>query len=405
MARTNAMATGAPVDRPDHDTRGEPPGSRRMPWSFRVGTIRGIPVDIHATFLLLLGWLAVAPLIGGESLATALRGVALIVAVFATVVLHELAHATVARRFGVGTRRILLLPIGGIASLEGMPKRPREELLVAIAGPLVNIAIALALALMLAIAETMGPAGVRVATSPFLTSFLWINVSIAALNLLPAFPMDGGRVLRALLTMRVGRDRATAVAASIGRGVAVIFAIVGLFVQPMLILIGLFVWLAARAEETMEHTRWVLRDVPVHRAMISRIDVLPPYATVKEAADLALGGFQQDFPVADASGRLVGLVTRSEMMRALAKGGLALPVSEVMQHDPAVALPNEMLETALERMEKLGTGLMVVTYDGAPVGLVTAESAAELVLRHDALSAMPPSFSPRSARADQPRTG
>lgn len=391
MARSTSMARDSSHPEPREGTAAaEPAESRRLPWSWRIGTVLGIPVDVHATFLILLGWLALAPLVAGESVASALGGVLLVLAVFATVVLHELAHAAVARRFGAETRRILLLPIGGVSSLEKMPERPIEELLVAIAGPLVNITIAGALALVLSLSgEPLGAPSVRFESTSFLVTFLWINVSIAVLNLLPAFPMDGGRVLRALLSMSLGRDRATKMAAALGRGFALILAVVGFVLQPMLMLIALFVWTAARAEEWLEHTRSVLHGVPIRRVMVSRIEVLPPEATVAHAAEVALSGFQHDFPVVAASGRLAGLLTRSALLRALASGNAERAVGEIMLRDPVVGSPDEMLDAALERMDRSGIGMMVVLENGTPVGLVTAESALELVTQRDALAAVP----------------
>lgn len=210
-----------------------------MKWSYRLGSLFGIPVYLHLTFLLLLGGLGVISLVQA-GLGAALGTVLLVSAVFGSVVLHELGHALTARRFGIRTRDVTLLPIGGVASLERMPRDPRQELLIALAGPAVNVAIA-------------GVLGIWVFLFGgwFASRLLTINLALAIFNMLPAFPMDGGRVLRAVLARRIGHWPATEAAALIGRGLAIVLGIAGLFTNPMLVLIAIFVWFGAGQEAAM----------------------------------------------------------------------------------------------------------------------------------------------------------
>ena len=211
-----------------------------MRGSWRLGRVAGIDAYVHWTFGLLLAWAGWTAWQGAGTGAAVLLGVAFLVAVFGSVLLHELGHALVARRYGVSTRHILLTPIGGIASLEGMPRAPKAELAVALAGPAVNLAIAAALALVSRVTafEAFG----------LVDGLLYANLSLALFNLIPAVPMDGGRALRAFLAGRVGRRAATATAVRLGRGIAIAMALVGLFVNPMLLLIAAFVWFAGGAE-------------------------------------------------------------------------------------------------------------------------------------------------------------
>jgi Zn-dependent protease len=220
-----------------------------MSWSWRLGRIAGIDLYVHATFLLLLGWEALRGYQAHGDPAEMMGGLVFIMVLFGIVVLHELGHALAARSFGIRTRDITLLPIGGVARLEQVPRDPGQELVVALAGPAVNGVLAAGIYLVLKLGQGPSPFGeaLRVGGG-FLNRLFWVNVSLALFNLLPAFPMDGGRVLRAVLALRLDYVRATQVAAMIGQGVAILFGVLGLFYDPFLIFIALFVWFGAAQE-------------------------------------------------------------------------------------------------------------------------------------------------------------
>lgn len=214
-----------------------------MKWSWKLGRFAGIDTYVHASFLLLMAWAAWSSYSGVAPLLSALLGILFLLAVFASVLLHELGHALVARRYGIATRRIILSPIGGIAQLEGMPQRPREELAVALAGPAVNFVLAAGLWLLTPVLAAIP------LVSSLLPGVIVANLMLGAFNLLPAFPMDGGRALRALLAERIGSRRATTVAAKVGKWAAVAMGVGGLiWGNFFLVLIAGFIWFAAAAE-------------------------------------------------------------------------------------------------------------------------------------------------------------
>jgi Zn-dependent protease len=220
-----------------------------MTWSWRIGRIAGIDVYLHATFLLLLAWEALRGYQSHGDLVEVMGGLVFILILFGIVVLHELGHALAALNYGIHTRDIILLPIGGVARLERVPRDPVQELVVAFAGPAVNLVLAGGIYLLLAPGGGMSPSGEAMSgDGGFLDRLFWVNVSLALFNLLPAFPMDGGRVLRAMLALRLDYVRATQVAGSIGRVMALLFGILGLIHDPFLIFIALFVWLGAGEE-------------------------------------------------------------------------------------------------------------------------------------------------------------
>ncbi len=223
-----------------------------MKWSWKIGIFAGIAVYMHATFILLLGWIALSHWMQYKSLLPTLTGVAFIVALFLCVVLHEYGHALTARRFGIATRDITLLPIGGVARLERMPDKPNQELWVALAGPAVNVVLAALLGAYLFLTGHFEPVNqIGLTHGVFLERLLFANLFLVGFNLIPAFPMDGGRVLRALLAKRMEYLRATQIAAGVGQGLAFLFGFVGLFTNPFLVFIALFVWIGAAQEAAM----------------------------------------------------------------------------------------------------------------------------------------------------------
>src|SRR5260370_20103447 len=356
-----------------------------MSWSWRIGRIAGIDVYMHFTFLLLLGWLVAVHYLAHGDLAEALGGLVFILTLFGIVVLHELGHALAARRYGIRTRDITLLPIGGVAGLERMPDDPRQELVVAFAGPAVNVVLAAGLYLGLALGRGLAPVGdvIQVGGS-FVDQLFWVNVSLAVFNLLPAFPMDGGRVLRALLAMRLDYVRATHVAARIGQGMALVFGFLGLFGNPLLIFIALFVWLAAAQEASLVQMRSALDGIPVLRAMITDFRTLRPDDPLGRAVEYLLAGYRQDFPVVE-DGRLVGVLQRDDLSAALGKYGLEAPVRDVMHGEFVTTDPREMLQTALARLQDCGCRTLPVVQGGRLLGLVTADSLADVLMVHEAL--------------------
>lgn len=223
--------------------------------SWKLGSLAGISVNVHFTFLMLLGFVGFSRLLGGAGLGAAVAEVLFLASLFGVVVLHELGHALTARRYGIGTRDITLLPIGGIARLERMPTKPTQEMVIALAGPAVNVVLALGL-------WFLAPLIRPTVFAPLLFRLIAINVGLAVFNLLPAFPMDGGRVLRAFLAARMPYLRATHVAVSAGKAMAVLFGIAGLMLNPMLIFIAMFVWFAGSSEELQARYRHAQTQSP-----------------------------------------------------------------------------------------------------------------------------------------------
>jgi len=349
-----------------------------MRWSTRIGTFAGIGVYVHATFLILIAWVAFAHWQVSRDVGTAVAGVAFILALFGCVVLHEYGHALTARRFGIKTRDITLLPIGGIARLERMPSDPRQELWVALAGPAVNVVIAVLLFVILQFTGAQPLDTLSVTGGAFLERLMVVNIFLAMFNLLPAFPMDGGRVLRALLAIRMDYARATQTAASVGQGMALLFGFVGLFTNPFLVFIALFVWIGAGQEATMTQMKSVLEGIPLERVTITDFRALGPEDSLARAVDLLLDGAQQDFPVI-ASGTVVGILTRSDLLSALARQEQGVPVASVMRRDFDVADASEMVDVVLQRLQGRDCHTIPVLRRGEFIGLVTMDNVGEFV--------------------------
>jgi Zn-dependent protease/CBS domain-containing protein len=358
-----------------------------MKWSWKLGRFAGIEVRVHATFLILVAWVAFASYQLRGTVSDAVSGVLFILAVFASVVLHEYGHALTARHFGIPTKEITLLPIGGVAQLERIPKEPQRELAVAVAGPAVTIAIVLVLFLLLtATGLPTGPSVLLQPGAPFLSRLMWVNVILAVFNAIPAFPMDGGRVLRAALATRMPHLRATRIAAEVGKGFALIFGVIGFFVlrDPFLVFIALFVWLGAAGEASMAQQNTAFDGVRVDRVMIRDVRTLAPGDPLSRAVDEVLSGFQQDFPVLDG-GVLVGVLTRSDLMKALATQGPQGRVGDAMDRSFVVAAPNDELEDAFARLRSCRCRTLPVVRGGELVGVLTTENVGEFMMVQSAM--------------------
>jgi Zn-dependent protease/CBS domain-containing protein len=375
-----------------------------MPWSISIGRIAGTSVRIHLTFLLFLLLIGIT-VYRANGPDAAWDTVTFIVLIFACVVLHEFGHVLTARAFGIATRDITLFPIGGVASMERMPSKPYQELLVAIAGPLVNLLIFLSLFILrrdefgiaeMTATDTMPHAlAARVA---------WANLILMAFNLLPAFPMDGGRVLRALLALKLSRSKATKIAAVIGQGFAVLLGFAGFFGNPMLILIAAFIFIAAGAEAENTVLHDAARDLQVKDAMVDATDAFKTTDRIDAPVDRLMRTTDSIFLVEDAQTGAAGVVTREDLLVALGSlNDTALLQSVARMAVPALA-ENEPLESAIDLLETTHTpAVLVQTADGTLQGFVTRASLAEAILirsvrpnwifhRRSAPHPLPPSF-------------
>ena len=351
-----------------------------MTWSWKLARVAGIDVYVHATFFMVVAWIALVHWNQSQRIEAVVEGVGFILALFACIVLHELGHALTARRYGIRTRDITLLPIGGVARLERMPDEPVQELWVALAGPAVNVVIALLLFVWLqASGLWVSVDRLGVAIGGFGERIMIANAFLAGFNLLPAFPMDGGRALRALLATRMEYTRATQRAALIGQGMAICFAFVGLHGNPMLIFIALFVWIGAGQEASMAQMKSSLAGIPVRQAMLTRFRTLTPANRLGDAVDLLLTGSQQDFPVV-SDGRVEGILTRKDLIAALGRSGRSASVGDHMERECATAEASEMLETVLARLQGRACLTVPITERGGLIGLVTMDNVGEFLM-------------------------
>jgi Zn-dependent protease/CBS domain-containing protein len=346
-----------------------------MSWSIRIGEIAGITVRLHLLFILLIVFLPF--LAGGVGTFGAwLWMAAFYAALFLFVLLHEVGHSIVARAYGGKVRDIVLLPIGGVARMERIPESPAEEIAISIAGPAVNLFFAALLGVLMAATGQghrllhFGIPGTDLGAGLF-----WMNLFMAGFNLIPAFPMDGGRVLRALIATQVPFVQATRMAARIGQGLAVLFGVVGLFINPVLVAIAIFIFLGAGSEANAVMLRGLMRGVPASQVMARRFVVLHPDHQIGYALSLLYDAHQDDFPVLE-EGRLAGMLTRSALVEASRRGDGPLPVSSAMATEFASAAPEEPLADVYERMASLGATSIPVLSDGQLVGLVSMTNIA-----------------------------
>jgi Zn-dependent protease/CBS domain-containing protein len=339
---------------------------------------------MHATFLLIVAWVVLNYRSQGESLANTALGVLFVLALFACVVLHELGHALAAQHYGIKTRDITLLPIGGVARLERMPDVPIQEFWVALAGPAVTLVIAAVLYIALHLIGSFVPiSDLNMTNGSFVERLMMVNVFLLLFNILPAFPMDGGRVLRALLATRMEYTRATQIAAALGQGMALLFGFAGFFGNPFLLFIALFVWIGAEQEASMAQMKSALGGIPVRRAMLTEFHAVTPEDRLEHIVELILSGSQHDFPVVE-NGRAIGVITRSDLVSALSKNR-DQTVGQVMQREFQTAHSSEMLESAFRRLQESSGHIMPVLQSDKLVGLLTAENVGEFLMIQAAL--------------------
>ncbi len=362
-----------------------------MKRSLKIGSVAGIGIFLHWTFLLLVVAIFAYYYVQSQSLGAALSGMGLILAVFVCVILHELGHALTARRFGVPTRSITLYPIGGLARLQRIPSEPMKEFWIAIGGPAVNVAIAVLLAAALFVTGgTFAPDALQSPASHMLASLMWINVALAGFNMLPAFPMDGGRVLRALLALRRDYAQATQTAANVGQAMAILFGLLGLLsFNPILLFIALFVYVGAQQESQQAMYRAFTEGTPVRQAMVTRFATLHVDDTLDDAVDELLAGTDHDFPVVD-KGRVVGILRRKQLIQALSEQDRDTRVAEVADRDFFTTEPGAPLDEVFQQMNVANRTTVPVVSDDRLVGLLTLENVGELIMISSALKSRVP---------------
>lgn len=338
-----------------------------MKGSIRLFKIQGISINVHITFFLLLFLF----------LSMGFKWLFLIVAIFCFVTLHELSHSIVAKKFGIQVREITLLPIGGVASMTKMPDKPYQEFLISLAGPLFNIAVVIVF--FLPLYYLLGPEvlfhHLSVKTFPLTIAHIyWINLILALFNLIPAFPMDGGRILRAILAQKMGYQKATKIAVNFGHVFALLFGYIGLIHgYIILIIIAVFVYMAASSEELQVDIRETLKKFTIKDILPSQFLTLDENATLAKVLELIFHSHQEDFPVVE-SGRMVGFVTRHDIISGIHQRGMSVRVSDIMRKKFPVLRESDSLNKAQNIMQENNIkALPVVKGAGSVISVVTIE--------------------------------
>jgi Zn-dependent protease/predicted transcriptional regulator len=370
-----------------------------MRWSVTVGRVFDITLRLHVTFLLFLGFIGYAGFME-VGMQGAVWALSLFSSIFACVALHELGHGVVAQQLGVQVKSITLLPIGGVAALRSIPENPWHEIAITLAGPMVNAGIASVL-----LPFTGFPSHVFFMSMPqdasgLLEAIVKANIALFVFNFIPAFPMDGGRLLRAVLALAFSYRRATVIAATVGQGLAILFVVVGLKFSFWLVIIGVFIFIGAEGEEKMVRTRSLLRDLEVEEVMSREFVALSSTDTVSRGLTMVYQTGQDDFPVMDGD-QFVGIVTRTAMLNAVNSIGGDLPVAQVMDADLPVVTPQTALSRVYEVMMTDGPSSIPVAQDGHLVGLLSVENISRYLLVQSSIKS---SRQPRVQRSVYART-
>jgi len=352
-----------------------------MKYSLYLGKVSDIKISVHWTFLILILWIVISNARSGSGIVEILWSVGFVLTIFACVILHELGHALAAKRYKINTLDITILPIGGIAQLESMPEKPKEELVVAIAGPIVNLIISAVLFPFVRLTSSINDVNTfqEINAQNFLPALMVINLWLALFNLIPAFPMDGGRILRALLGFKLDHAKATRIAASIGQVLAMVFVFFGFFFNPFLIFIGFFIFLGAQSEAAYSQSKFLLKGFTVNDVLMHQIPVINDSASIKEAVAKLLDSQNKDFLVVKDE-KPVGTLSRDQIIKALAEQGESISVHEIKDSDLLSLEPKMELEKAWSLMQQKGKSLMPVISDGQLIGVVDLENIAEFIL-------------------------
>lgn len=361
-------------------------------WSLYIGSYAGIKVFIHWTFWIIIGWIFLMHYNMGHGLTEGLWGILFILALFGCVVLHEFGHALTAKRYHIKTRDITIYPIGGIASLEAMPEKPKQELWVALAGPAVNVVIAAILLIYLQYTGkvpdltslTAEDSNAHMFNLSFGFNLFAANLILAVFNLIPAFPMDGGRVLRALLALTMNRSKATRIAATVGQFLAIGFVFFGFFYNFWLVFIGLFIYLGAGSEAAYESTKSALSRYTAKDVLMKQFTCLRPEETLEKVVQLLLNGQEKEFVVAE-NDKLLGVLTRVELIKGLSEYGKASTVSNVMRKDCIVLHPDMPLHEVYQNLMTNSCAVAPVLDNGGLIGIVDKENIDEFLLIERAL--------------------
>ncbi|MES2733813.1 MAG: site-2 protease family protein [Bacteroidota bacterium] len=361
-----------------------------MARSLLIGRVAGIKILIHWSFLLLLGWIVFSEINRGSNATTVFATIGFVIALFGCVVLHELGHSLTAKRFGIDTTKITLLPIGGVASLERIPEDPKQELWVALAGPAVNVIIAGILYPFVFYNGFLSTtATLNVSTvEGFLYALFRVNIALILFNIIPAFPMDGGRVLRALLAFRLGRIDATNIAASLGQLIAMGFVLFGLFNNLFLVLIGVFVYFGAQTEKLLVQHLAFLKDYTVRNAMMTNFITLSPTDTVKDAAEKLLAGSDQDLLVVDNE-RAIGVMTKVRIIDSLRGNQPDRLVTEVMETNFDTLEVNDSLTEVYANVQRKPNTSYPVMENNKLRGIIDLTNLKEFVMIRSALHYSP----------------
>jgi Zn-dependent protease/CBS domain-containing protein len=360
-----------------------------MGGSFKIGRAFGIDVQVHWTFFLLLAFFAFAGYQRTGSLLNALVTTVVIVALFLCVVLHEFGHSIVAQRLGIETKDITLLPIGGVARLKSLPEKPMDEVKIAVAGPLVNVVLApifFAIGVLLG-ANPLSPANILQGTGSVGQVFVYlgvINVALVVFNMIPAFPMDGGRVLRGLLASPLGAVRATDISSAVGQFFAVGFFLIGLLGGNFLLaLVAVFIFFGANGEAQMVRQRELMRGLAVSDVMGTRprLEAVTPYHTFGQVLDSVIHGYQEDFPVVDEDGGLVGMITRNEIMAAAHSPDRYANVRDLMKTDfPTISPDADLFTDGARILQESSLRALPVVKGADLVGMLTMDDIGQAAL-------------------------